>query len=150
MSVIDKLDRVEYLLKHLPGRHPQQRHAPHASVATITPTGRGGPRDGLFRGSNGNVLEEGTFVPKSRVVDSVQFKLLKKDINGELGRNTYELTHAHQDGGSITYKVRHSYVEEAWSGSNHAFDYFATPRARKPSRSWSLDGLVDNMYYGKR
>lgn len=27
MTIIDKLNRVEYLLKHMPGRHPQQRHA---------------------------------------------------------------------------------------------------------------------------
>jgi hypothetical protein len=33
MSVLDKLDRVEYLLKHMPGRHDQQRHAPHTAVS---------------------------------------------------------------------------------------------------------------------
>jgi hypothetical protein len=32
MTLIDKINRVEYLLKHLPGRHDQQRHDPYKGV----------------------------------------------------------------------------------------------------------------------
>jgi RNAse (barnase) inhibitor barstar len=34
MALIDKLDRVEYLLKHLPGKHNQQLHDPHKGGGT--------------------------------------------------------------------------------------------------------------------
>lgn len=68
-NTIGKLIRIEHLLKHLPGRHPQQRHAgSRAEVAALTGSVPEGWQD---------VMGDGTYIARKQGNKLMQVWLAK-------------------------------------------------------------------------